>query len=120
MLFRSSGLFVKGEHKRQFAYEAHTACDDNGFVVETVVTPGNVHDSVAFDDVYDKVTGSDVYKRQLRGATLVRYYDAVICLNNSANLIKTYKHYMLSANPSKVPQGAFKSGIKILGCSNSN
>ena len=34
-----SGLFVKGEHKRQFAYEAHTACDDNGFVVETVVTP---------------------------------------------------------------------------------
>ena len=46
------GLFVKGEHKRQFAYEAHTACDKNGFVLETVVTPGNVHDSVAFDEVY--------------------------------------------------------------------
>ena len=50
------GLFVKGEHKRQFAYEAHTACDKNGFVLKTVVTPGNVHDSVAFDEVYDKVT----------------------------------------------------------------
>lgn len=50
-----SGMFVKGEHKRQFAYEAHTACDKNGFVLETVVTPGNVHDSVAFDDVYDKL-----------------------------------------------------------------
>ena len=49
------GLFVKGDHKRQFAYEAHTVYDDNGFVLETVVTPGNVHDSVAFDDVYDKV-----------------------------------------------------------------
>ncbi len=49
------GLFVKGDHKRQFAYEAHAVCDDNGFVLETVVTPGNVHDSVAFDDVYDKV-----------------------------------------------------------------
>ena len=24
-------------------------------MLETVVTPGNVHDSVAFDDVYDKV-----------------------------------------------------------------
>lgn len=48
------GLFVKGEHERKFAYEAHTACDKNGFVLETVVTPGNVHDSVAFDDVYDK------------------------------------------------------------------
>jgi len=50
-----SGMFVKGEHKRQFAYEAHTACDKNGFVLETVVTPGNVHDSVAFDDVYDRL-----------------------------------------------------------------
>ena len=50
------GLFVKGSHKRQFAYEAHTACDSHGFVLETVVTPGNVHDSVAFDEVYDKVT----------------------------------------------------------------
>ena len=50
-----SGLFVKGEHKRQFAYEAHTACDKNGFVLEVEVTPGNVHDSVAFDDVYDKL-----------------------------------------------------------------
>ena len=50
------GLFVKGEHKKQFAYEAHTACDKNGFVLEAVVTPGNVHDSVAFDEVYDKVT----------------------------------------------------------------
>ena len=28
----------------------------HGFVLETVVTPGNVHDSVAFDEVYDKVT----------------------------------------------------------------
>jgi len=51
-----SGIFRKGEHKRCFAYEAHTACDKNGFVLETVVTAGNVHDSVAFDDVYDKVT----------------------------------------------------------------
>ena len=46
----------KGDHKRCFAYEAHTACDVHGYVLETVVTPGNVHDSVAFDDVYDKVT----------------------------------------------------------------
>ena len=50
------GLFVKGDHKRQMAYEAHAACDKHGFVVEVVVTPGNVHDSVAFDKVYDKVT----------------------------------------------------------------
>ncbi len=48
------GLFVKGGHRRQFAYEAHT--DRNGFVPEAVVTAGNVHDSAALGDVYDKVT----------------------------------------------------------------
>lgn len=50
-----SGIFRKGEHQRCFAYEAHTACDEHGFVLETVVTAGNVHDSTAFDDVYDRL-----------------------------------------------------------------
>ena len=52
-----SGMFVKGEHERQFAYEAHTACDSKGFVLGVEVTAGNVHDSVAWDKVYDEVTG---------------------------------------------------------------
>ena len=50
------GMFVKGEHERQFAYEAHTACDKHGFVLGVEVTSGNVSDSVAWDAVYDKVT----------------------------------------------------------------
>ena len=44
-----SGVFHKGEHKKCFAYEAHTACDKHNFVLGVHVTPGNVHDSVAFD-----------------------------------------------------------------------
>jgi hypothetical protein len=44
-----SGLFQKGEHKKCFAYEAHTACDKHNFVLDVEVTPGNVHDSVAFE-----------------------------------------------------------------------
>ena len=51
-----SGMFVKGEHERQFAYEAHTACDSRGFILGVEVTAGNVHDSVAWDKVYDDVT----------------------------------------------------------------
>ena len=51
-----SGMFVKGEHERQFAYEAHTACDRKGFVLGVEVTAGNVHDSVAWDNLYDQVT----------------------------------------------------------------
>ena len=50
------GLFVKGEHERQFAYEAHTVCDKSWFVLGVEVTAGNVHDSVAWDAVYDEVT----------------------------------------------------------------
>ena len=52
-----SGLFHKGEHKKCFAYEAHTVCDKHNFILDVEVTPGNVHDSIAFDAVYDKVTG---------------------------------------------------------------
>ena len=50
-----SGVFHKGEHKKCMAYEAHTACDKNGYVMEVSVTPGNVHDSAAFDKLYDEL-----------------------------------------------------------------
>ena len=50
-----SGVFQKGEHRKCFAYEAHTVCDRRDYVLETEVTPGNVHDSVAFDTVYDRL-----------------------------------------------------------------
>ena len=48
------GMFVKGEHERQFAYEAHTACDKHGMVLAVAVTAGNVNDSEAWDKVYDE------------------------------------------------------------------
>ncbi len=51
-----SGMFVKGEYERQFAYEAHTACDKNGYILGVEVSAGNIHDSVAFDWIYDQVT----------------------------------------------------------------
>lgn len=48
-----SGVFHKGEHRKCFAYEAHTVCDKRGYVLETEVTPSNIHDSVAFDTVFE-------------------------------------------------------------------
>ncbi|AFO44760.1 transposase [Enterococcus faecalis D32] len=45
-----SGYYVKGEREKQFAYSAHTSCEDNGFILSTLITPGNVHDiKVAID-----------------------------------------------------------------------
>jgi len=49
------GLFHKGEHKVEFAYTAHTACDKHNFVLGCDVSAGNVHDSVMFDGLYKNV-----------------------------------------------------------------
>mgnify|MGYP001065363323 CR=1 FL=1 len=49
------GLFHKGEHKVEFAYTAHTACDKHNFVRSCDVSAGNVHDSVMFDGLYKNV-----------------------------------------------------------------
>lgn len=48
------GLFHKGEHEKQFAYIAGTACDKRNFILGFSVAPGNTHDSIMFDDVYNK------------------------------------------------------------------
>ena len=50
-----SGVFHKGEHKKCFAYTAQTGCDKNGYVMDVTVNPGNMHDSVAFDGLYDRL-----------------------------------------------------------------
>ena len=42
---RESGYYVKDERTKQFAYSFHAASDRKGFVLGTIVTPGNIHDS---------------------------------------------------------------------------
>lgn len=37
------------------AYEAHTVCHRHSYILKVEVTTSNVHDSVAFDAVYDKL-----------------------------------------------------------------
>lgn len=52
------GEFHKGEHQKCFAYTAHVACDKNNFVLAADVSAGNVHDSVMFDGIYNRVKES--------------------------------------------------------------
>ena len=52
-----SGLFIKGEHDRCFAYGIQTACDRNGLVLGFEVVSGNTSDMTSFYPVYDKVKG---------------------------------------------------------------
>ena len=49
------GVFHKGEHKKCFAYTAQTACDKHGYIMDVTLDPGNVHDSVAFNGLYDRL-----------------------------------------------------------------
>lgn len=51
-----SGLFVKGEHERCFAYVANTACDRHNFILNFALGAGNIHDSQMFHEVYKKLT----------------------------------------------------------------
>ncbi|NRD80431.1 IS1182 family transposase [Bacillus sp. BRMEA1] len=50
-----SGYYVKDERTKQFAYSFHAAADRNGFVLGTIVTPGNVHDSTMLEPLVEKV-----------------------------------------------------------------
>jgi len=49
------GLFHKGEHKKEFAYTAHVACDKHNFILSADVSAANVHDSEMFDGLYSDV-----------------------------------------------------------------
>ena len=50
-----AGYYHKGEHEKCFAYTHQAFSDENGFVIACTTNPGNMHDSVAFDEVYDKL-----------------------------------------------------------------
>ncbi|MFA5637972.1 MAG: IS1182 family transposase [Anaerovoracaceae bacterium] len=54
-----SGLFHKGEHKKDFAYVTQTACDQNGWVLGYTIHPGNEHDSRTFPAIYEKMKEYD-------------------------------------------------------------
>ncbi|MBY6054638.1 MULTISPECIES: IS1182 family transposase [Bacillaceae] len=50
-----SGYYVKDERTKQFAYSFHAAADRNGFVLGTIVTPGNTHDSHILEPLVEQV-----------------------------------------------------------------
>lgn len=73
-----SGCFHKGEKEKCFAYTHQTFCDRNGFVLASITKPGNVHDSVAFFDVYNIL--NEKYKEQIKNVCLdAGYVNPAIC-----------------------------------------
>jgi len=54
-----SGHFHKGEKEKSFAYVHQAFSDKNGFVVECTTNEGNMHDSTAFNEAYEKLIEKD-------------------------------------------------------------
>jgi len=50
-----SGDYHKGEHERQYAYSQSVFCDSNNLVLAYSTDPGNLHDSVTFFPLYEKL-----------------------------------------------------------------
>ena len=50
-----SGYYVKDERTKQFAYSFHAAADRYGFILGSIVTPGNIHDSHMLQPLVEKV-----------------------------------------------------------------
>ena len=50
-----SGNYHKGEHEKCFAYSHQVFSEENGFAIAVSTNAGNMHDSVAFDDIYEEL-----------------------------------------------------------------
>lgn len=48
-------LYLKDERTKQLAYSCHAASDRNGFIVGTIVPPGNTHDSLVLESLVEGV-----------------------------------------------------------------
>ena len=48
--------FTRANTKNALRTQRRTGCDKNGYVMDVTVNPGNVHDSVAFDGLYERLT----------------------------------------------------------------
>ena len=50
-----SGNYHKGEHEKCFAYSHQVFSEENGFAIAVSTNAGNMHDSVAFDNIYEEI-----------------------------------------------------------------
>lgn len=91
-----SGCYHKGEKEQMFAYEHQTFCDKKGFVIETYVVPGNIHDSVSFVEAYQHM--KDKYGDLIKNISLdAGYKTPAICktiIDNNQTPYMPYKRPM--------------------------
>lgn len=86
------GLFHKGEKQKCFAYTHQTFCDKNGFILTVKTVPGNIHDSVAFEEAYKEL--NEKYPGQIKNVSLdAGYKTPAICKEILENNQKAFMPY---------------------------
>lgn len=88
---KESGMFVKGEHERSFAYVDQVACDKHGWILGFNVNPANMHDSKAFLPFFE----NDLLKYQPEVICAdAGYANALIAKNVQDKLVKLLVPYV--------------------------
>ena len=73
-----SGNYHKGEHEKCFAYTHQAFSDGNGFVISCSTNAGNMHDSVAFENIYNELI--EEYDEEIENVCLDSGYNTpAIC-----------------------------------------
>ncbi|MHD0398741.1 transposase [Staphylococcus simulans] len=60
-----SGYYVKSEREKQFAYSLHACVDRHGFILDSHVTPGNIHDSTQLKPMIERMEKFDLKARYI-------------------------------------------------------
>lgn len=101
---QDAGFYHKGEHEKQFAYSASALCDKHGFILETYITSGNIHDSISFDGLYNNFKKNFLFDKT-----------KLICLDNgytspavAKNVIDSGKSILTPYKRPMTKKGFFK------------
>lgn len=99
-----SGFYHKAEHEKVFAYTASAFCDKHGFILDTYLASGNIHDSISFNGLYNNYKNNFLYNET-----------NLVCLDNgytSPGVIKTVidsgKEILLPYRRPMTKEGFFK------------
>lgn len=71
------GIFHKGEKQKCFAYTHMTMCDTHGYVLYNKVSPGNMHDSAVFSQIYNDLI--NMYTNIKNVCLDAGFYTSAIC-----------------------------------------
>ncbi|MDE7213281.1 MAG: IS1182 family transposase [Anaeroplasmataceae bacterium] len=76
------GMFHKGEKERQLAYSTQVACDENGWVTNAKVYPGNMNDNNSGTDFIEEISQD----KEVKNTVMDAGFTSPVLLNETIEL----------------------------------